>query len=81
MTLYMDVHDDLVLPEAAIEQRREVARNGERDQHGVRQLDYFYSAEGKGFCLVDAPGPQAVRSRHEDLGVPVGEIHEVSSLR
>jgi len=32
------------------------------------------------YCLLEAPDADAVRSHHAALGVPCGDVHEVSGL-
>lgn len=46
----------------------------------MRQLELFHNAEGKVYCLLEAPDADAVRNHHAALGVPCGEVHEVSQL-
>jgi len=44
------------------------------------QVELFHNAEGKVYCLLEAPDAEAVRKHHEALGVPCGDVHEVSGL-
>jgi hypothetical protein len=76
----MDYHDDLKLPQAAIDQIAAGAREGQQDQFGVRQIELFHNPEGKVYCLLEAPNEQAVRDHHAALNVPCGEVHQVTSL-
>jgi len=76
----MDFHSDLKLPEDAIAQIADDARNGRSDQFGVRQVELYHNAEGQVYCLLDAPDEQAVRDHHAALGVPCGDVHEIDSL-
>ena len=80
MPTYMDFHDDLKLPHQAIESIGEGAKNGDRDEFGVRQIELYYNDQGKVYCLLDAPDPEAVRKHHEALDVPCGDVHEVKQL-
>jgi hypothetical protein len=80
MPKFIDYHDNLKLPEEAISQLREAARTGTYDQFQARQLEVFYNADGKVFCLVEAPNEDAVRLRHDALGVDCGDVHRVRSL-
>jgi Protein of unknown function (DUF4242) len=37
-------------------------------------------ADGKVYCLLDAPDEQAIRQHHAALGVPCSDVHQVDSL-
>jgi hypothetical protein len=76
----MDYHDDLKLPAAAIESSRSGTKAGERDKFEVQQIELYHNAEGKVYCLLEAPSEQAVRDHHASLGVPCGQVHQVDSL-
>ena len=80
MPKFMDYHEHLQLPAEAIEQITEDTKNAKADQFGVRQVELFHNADGKVYCLLDAPDADAVRKQHEAIGVPCGEVHEVQSL-
>ena len=80
MPQFMDYHDDLKLPESAIQQIAQEANANKTDEFGVRQIDLFHNSEGKVYCLLDAPDADAVRKHHEALGVPCGDVHEVSGI-
>ncbi len=80
MPNFMDFHDDLKLPSEAIEQIRQDTKAAKADEFGVRQIDLFHNTEGKVYCLLEAPDADAVRSHHAALGVPCGDVHEVSGL-
>jgi hypothetical protein len=80
MPKFMDFHDDLMLPDAAIQQITQDTRDAKTDEFGVRQVELFHNSEGKVYCLLEAPNADAVRSHHAALGVPCGEVHEVSGL-
>ena len=80
MPTYMDFHDDLKLPGEAIEQITQDTRDEKADEFGVRQVELFHNPDGKVYCLLEAPDADAVRKHHEALGVPCGDVHEVSSL-
>ncbi len=80
MPKFMDYHDDLKLPEAAIKDIAQGARARISDDFGVRQEELFYNSEGRVYCLLDAPDADAVRKHHAALGVPCGDVHEVNSL-
>ena len=80
MPQFMDFHDDLKLPEQAIQQITKDAKEQNSDEFGVRQVELFHNPDGKVYCLLEAPDADAVRKHHEALGVPCGEVHEVSGL-
>jgi hypothetical protein len=76
----MDYHDHLLLPDEAIAQITQDTKDQKADEFGVRQVELFHNPDGKVYCLLEAPDSDAVRSHHEALGVPCGDVHEVSSL-
>lgn len=77
----MDYHDDLKLPQSAIDDIAKGAREGAADEFGVRQIELFHNPDGKVYCLLDAPDEEAVRKHHAALDVPCGDVHPVSSLQ
>lgn len=81
MPLFMDYHDELQLPPEAIEQITAEAKANKSDQFGVRQAELFHNAEGKVYCLLEAPSAEAVRQHHEALGVDCGEVHQVNGIQ
>jgi hypothetical protein len=76
----MDYHDDLKLPDEAVQQITQEAKDQKTDEFGVRQIELFHNSDGKVYCLLDAPDAEAVRSHHAALGVPCGEVHKVSGI-
>jgi hypothetical protein len=76
----MDYHDDLKLPQQAIEEIGRGSREGEKDRFGVRQIELFHNPDGKVYCLLEAPDEEAVRKHHAALDVPCGDVHQVDSL-
>ena len=80
MPRFMDFHDDLPLPPEAIDQIAQGAREGATDEFGVRQVELYYNAEGKVYCLLDGPDEDAIRKHHAALEVPCGDVHQVDSL-
>ena len=81
MPTFMDYHDDLKLPQSAIDDIRQKTRSAETDEFGVRQIELYYNTEGKVFCLLDAPDEAAVRKHHEGVGVACGQVHRVEGVR
>ena len=80
MPRFMDFHDDLKLPPDAIAAISKGAMDGEVDQFGVKQLELYYNADGKVYCLLEGPDEQAVRDHHAALSVDCGQVHKVESL-
>jgi Protein of unknown function (DUF4242) len=67
MTLYMDVHSidgGVALADVA---QAHMADLRTQEQHGVRYLRYWVDEDnGKVFCLVDAPTPDAAAQVHRE---------------
>ena len=80
MPLFMDYHEDLKLPAEAIAQIADDTRNARADQFGVRQIELYHNPEGKVYCLLDGPDEAAIRNHHAALGVPCGDVHQVSGI-
>ena len=80
MPRFMDFHADLKLPPEAIAQIADDTRNERADEFGVRQVELYHNADGQVYCLLEAPDAESVRQHHAALGVPCGDVHEVSSL-
>ena len=80
MPKFMDFHDDLKLPQEAIDQIGQGARDGATDEFGVRQVELYHNADGKVYCLLEAPSEEAVRQHHAALDVSCGDVHEVTGL-
>jgi Protein of unknown function (DUF4242) len=76
----MDYHEDLKLPDEAIQQITQETKDHKADEFGVRQVELYHNSSGQVYCLLDAPDAEAVRKHHAALGVPCGEVHEVSGL-
>jgi hypothetical protein len=76
----MDFHDDLKLPDEAVQQITKETKEHKVDKFGVRQVELFHNPDGKVYCLLDAPDAEAVRRHHEALGLSCGDVHEVQSL-
>ena len=80
MPLYMDVHNlgaAVSLDDVAKAHAADLAT---QDAHGVRYLRYWVNeAEGKIFCLVDAPSAEAANTvHHQAHGLVADEIHAVA---
>ena len=77
---FMDYHDDLKLPQEAIDSITRDTKDAKTDEFGVRQVELFHNPDGKVYCLLEAPDADAVRRHHAALGVPCGDVHEVAGL-
>jgi len=80
MPLYMDIHH--TLPEgatAADVAGAHAADLGVQEKYGVDYRSYWYDeANGKVFCLVDAPSPEAAVAVHREAhGLLADHLHEV----
>jgi hypothetical protein len=80
MPTFMDFHDDLKLPDEAVQQIAKETKEHKVDKFGVRQVELFHNPDGKVYCLLEAPDEEAVRRHHAALGLSCGDIHEVKSL-
>ena len=80
MALFMDYHEDLRLPAEALAQIAEDARHPRADRFGVRQVELYHNPDGTVYCLLEGPDEDAIRQHHAALGVPCGDVHQVSSL-
>ncbi|HUA94747.1 MAG TPA: nickel-binding protein [Acidimicrobiales bacterium] len=80
MPLFMDYHEELHLPTETIEKFSVEAKANKIDEFGVRQAELFHSADGKVYCLLEAPSAQAVHQHHDALGVDCGEVNEVQGI-
>ena len=80
MPRFMDYHDDLKLPQQAIDSITADTKAGNADEFGVRQVELFHNPDGKVYCLLDGPDEQAIRDHHAALGVPCGEVHQVEGI-
>ncbi len=80
MPKFMDLHNNLPLPDDVIREIKAGQQAGARDEFGVCQLDLYYNPEGTVFCLLDAPDADAVRKHHDAMGVACGDIHQINSL-
>jgi hypothetical protein len=80
MPLFMDVHHNL--PDGASADDVAAAHSADvaiQDQYGVKYLNYWVdAAEGKVFCLVDAPDADSAHRVHREAhGLVADEIYPV----
>ena len=80
MPRFLVFHDNLKLPGEAIAQIADDTRNERADEFGVRQVELYHNADGKVYCLLEAPDEEAVRKHHAALGVDCGAVHEVGGV-
>lgn len=79
MPLYIDIHRNMKgasAKDVAGAHSRDLATQG---KHGVRILKYWHDEnEGKVFCLIDAPSPEAASAVHREAhGLVAEEIFRV----
>jgi hypothetical protein len=56
MPKFLDFHPGFQISPEGIGRLRREAVEGTRDEYGVRQIDLFYSPDGKGvYCLLEGP--------------------------
>lgn len=78
MPKFMDFHPNIKMSAESVAQFRARTKRGDIDEVGVRQLELFYSPDGKGvYCLLEAPNEEAVRKHHDGN---CGEVIQVESL-
>jgi peptidyl-tRNA hydrolase len=79
MPLYMDVHSIAGGVSAADVAQAHMADLQTQGSHDVNYLRYWVNeGEGKVFCLVDAPSPQAAATVHREAhGLVADAIYEV----
>jgi hypothetical protein len=80
MPLYMDVHESLPDGATAADVAGAHAEDLKiQDQYGVNYKSYWVDeANGKVFCLVEAPDPEAANRVHKEAhGLVADHIHEV----
>ena len=80
MTLYMDVHTmpgPIGLADVAEAHAADLKK---QDDHDVKYLrDWVSESDGKIFCLVDAPSPEAAACVHREAhGLEADEIYVVA---
>jgi Protein of unknown function (DUF4242) len=77
---FMDFHDDLKLPQDAIDEIAGQTREGTADEFGVRQIELYHNADGQVYCLLEGPDEEAIRNHHAAINVPCGDVHQVTGL-
>jgi hypothetical protein len=79
MPLYMDVHNiegGVTVGDVTAAHQADLEAQG---AHGVRYLRYWVNeSQGKVFCLVDAPSPDAASTVHREAhGLVADDVFEV----
>jgi hypothetical protein len=80
MPNFMDFHDDLKLPSEVILQDHAGHQGCQSRRVRCAAVGAVPQRRRQGDCLLEAPDADAVRNHHAALGVPCGEVHEVSQL-
>ena len=79
MPIFMDRHDmrDMTAESVAEAHRKDLAI---QDKYDVRYMTYWFDQRrGTGFCLVDAPNPEAANRVHKEAhGLVADEIYPVT---
>ena len=81
MALYMDIHEELPLGATVADVAHAHAADlATQDQYGVNYRSYWVDeANGKVFCLVEAPDAEtAIRVHREAHGLVADKIYEVA---
>ena len=76
MPKFIDFHPEHKMSPEGIKRMTELAKSGEADEYGVRQLELYYGEDGV-YCLLEAPDEEAVKKHHKGK---CGDVHEVQSL-
>jgi hypothetical protein len=76
----MDYHNDLMLSQEMLSQLSADMKAHKTDDFGVSQVDLYYNADGKAYCLLEGPDEDAIRAHHQALGVPCGRVDRVDHL-
>ena len=58
---FMYFHDELQLPQEAIDQIIRDTKGAKADEFGVRQVELFHNPDGKVYCLLEAPDAEAAQ--------------------
>jgi hypothetical protein len=78
MPKFIDFHPNITMTSEDVAQLRAETQSGKVDEFGVRQIELFYSPDGKGvYCVLEAPDEEAVRKHH---GGNCGDVVKVESL-
>src|SRR5258708_8124154 len=67
MPRFMDFHEDLQLPQEAINEIAQGTRAGATHEFGVRQIELYPNAHGNAYSLLDGPHDQPIPHPHTPL--------------
>jgi hypothetical protein len=77
---FIDRHPADVVPEEALARMLREAEERLVDPHRVRSVGQWLG-DGCLHCVLEAPGPDAVRQHHTALGMPCDDLHEIEGLQ
>jgi len=80
MPKYIDFHAQMpAIPPEALSQVR--ASVGKTDTDGVKNINAYFTKDGQGYCVTEAPNPDAVCQHHKAMGIALdkGEVHEITT--
>ena len=80
MRTFMDVHDDSTRLGKEIRLMPQSAKDAKAAEFNIEEVDWDPRSDGNVVCLLVAPDADAVRSYHAALGIPCGDVTEVSGL-
>lgn len=81
MPKFIDYHAKLpAMPPQAVQQMIADVKAGKADQFKVKGLNAYFTKDGKGYCLTDAPNVDAVCKSHQAKGIVLdkGDVHEIA---
>jgi hypothetical protein len=80
MPTFIDRHPAAAVPRAVRHQMYLEAVDGLVDTHGVQPLGHWLT-DGVIYCVLQAPGAEAVCQHHADHGLPCDDGHPIAGLR
>ncbi|MBI4313007.1 MAG: hypothetical protein HY681_14695 [Chloroflexi bacterium] len=83
MPKYIDYHAKLpAMPPQVAQQLASDMKAGKPNQFGVKPINFLMGKDGSGYCLCEAPGPDAVVKTHAAMGITMTgqDIKEVTTL-
>ena len=83
MPKFMDFHAKMPhLPAEALASLKREIQAGKPDQFGVKPINAFLGADGRAYCLTEAPNAEAVCASHLAKGLLLGkaDVVQVNSV-
>jgi hypothetical protein len=80
MPLYIDFHAKMPpLPPGALDEMKKEL--GKTDKEGAKLVNAFFTADGQGYCISEAPNADVVCKSHAAKGFELakGEVHEIKN--